>query len=103
MEMIKKDDLYVRGIGKLCDALTKANIAYEVYHDLSHHGYIVFFPGKENRKGEVILYDYSSGHLEYGLFVGYAAMSKNDDDVYVFGTIEELVDYAKENGFVKGK
>ena len=100
MELIKMNDLYVRETGKLCEALTKANIAYEVYHAVSNHGFIIFFPSKANRKGDVILHDYSYCH-GLGLFEGYAAMSKNDDDIYVFDTIEEIVEYAKENGFTK--
>lgn len=98
MELIKMNDLYVREVGKLCNALTEANITYEVYHAVSNHGYIVFFPNKENRKGDVILHDYSYGH-ECGLFEGYASMSKVEDDVYVFDNIEEIVELAKKNGF----
>lgn len=98
MELIKMNDLYVREVGKLCNALTDANIAYEVYHAVSNHGYIVFFPNKENRKGDVILHDFSYGH-EGGLFEGYAAMSKVEGDVYVFNNIEEIVELAKKNGF----
>lgn len=101
MALIKMNDLYVRETGKLCDALTKANIAYECYYDAFSHGYIIFFPNKENRKGDVILHDYSYCH-ELGLFEGYGAMSKNEDDVCVFDTIEEIVEYAKGNGFTKG-
>lgn len=98
MELIKMNDLYVREVGKLCNALTDANIAYEVYHAVNNHGFIILFPNKENRKGDVILHDYSYGH-EGGLFEGYAAMSKVEGDVYVFDTIEEIVELAKKNGF----
>lgn len=89
---------YVEKVNKLTKKLTAAGIHYEVAADCFSHGFIILFPSIAEREGDVILHDYSYGH-ELGLFEGAGAMSKDPEDVYVFESIKEVVDWAKQAGF----
>lgn len=93
--------MYTEKVIELLNVLTKANILHETEIRKDCRGFIIYFPDKENRTGDVILHDYSYGH-ELGCFEGYGKMSKVNGDVYVFTTPEEVVKYAKEQNYERG-
>lgn len=85
---------FIVATSTLIQRLTKENIPFEVKAYCG--GFIVGFPslGKD-RTGDVILHNHSYGH-ELSLFEGYGNMSIFDDDVYVFDTVEDVVNQAKK-------
>lgn len=93
--------MYTEKVIDLLNALTKANIPHETEIMKDSRGFIIYFPDKKNRIGDVILHDYSYGH-EWGGFEGYQKMSKVNGDVCVFATPEEVVEYAKEQNYERG-
>lgn len=100
MALVKIDSGRVSAVGLLTSSLNIFNISHEVYYVPDRNGFMVVFPNLENRKGDVILHDSSYGH-EGNLFEGYGEMSTVEDDVCVFDNIEEIVELAKKNGYVK--
>lgn len=92
--------MYTKKVSDLVDALIAANIPHETEIMRDAGGYIVYFPDKKNRKGDVILHNFSYGH-EYGGFEGYEGMSYVDGDVCIFDTVEQVVEYAKKQNFIR--
>lgn len=91
---------YAQRIGKLCEALTENHISFELGAVSGLNGFIVLFPNAKHRTGDIILHDCSYGRY-FGGFEGYGNMSTVEGDVCVFETIEEVVEQAKKQGYVK--
>lgn len=91
---------YAQRIGRLCEALTENHISFELAAINCLNGFIVVFPNTEHRTGDVILHDGSYGNRG-GCFEGYENMSTVEGDVCVFETVEEVVEQAKKQGYIK--
>lgn len=91
---------YAQRIGKLCEALEENHVSFELCALDGLNGFIVVFPDDKHRTGDVILHDGSYGHYSGG-FEGYEKMSTEPDDVCVFETVEEVIEQAKKQGYVK--
>ena len=96
------NQMFNERVEELIDALIASNIPHETEFMLKANGYIVYFPDKKSRRGDVILHNYSYGH-EWGGFEGYQDMSTNPGDVCVFESVEEVVEHAKKQNFKKGE
>lgn len=95
------NSMYTEKVIDLLNALTKANIPHETEIRKDVEGFIIYFPDKKNRVGDVILHNYSYCH-EHGAFEGYGSMSTVEGDVCVFMTPEEVVEHAKKQNFKRG-
>jgi hypothetical protein len=98
MALMKIDSGRVSAVGLLTSSLDLFNISYEVYYVADQNGFMVVFPNLKDRKGDVVLHDFSYGH-EGNLFEGYGEMSTVDGDVCVFESLGEIVELAKQKGF----
>lgn len=90
----------VIAVGELVSKLMTENISFDLLFCEDKDGFQVVFPNWKNRKGDVILHNYSYEH-EVCLFEGYGAMSTVDGDVCVFNDIDEVVEMAKKQNFYK--